>query len=80
MQKVFIEKCLLFSVGSVCLVKQFTPGSRRSLKDIQKLQMMLDQVWKWLSQQSNDFHAAGFEALVKRWDKCISVGGRNVEK
>jgi hypothetical protein len=24
--------------------------------------------------------AAGFDALVKRWDKCISVGGRYVEK
>jgi hypothetical protein len=25
-------------------------------------------------------YAAGFGALVKRWDKCISVGGGNVEK
>jgi hypothetical protein len=24
------------------------------------------KVWKWLRQQSNDFYAAGFEALVKR--------------
>jgi hypothetical protein len=22
-----------------------------------------------------DFYAAGFGALVKRWDKCINVGG-----
>jgi hypothetical protein len=27
-----------------------------------------------------DFHAAGFDALVKRWDKCINVGGGYVEK
>jgi hypothetical protein len=27
-----------------------------------------------------DFNAAGFEALVKRWDKCIGVGGGYVEK
>jgi hypothetical protein len=26
------------------------------------------------------FCAAGFDALVKRWDKCISVGGGYVEK
>jgi hypothetical protein len=30
---------------------------------------------KWLRQQSEHFHAAGFDALVKRWDKCINVGG-----
>jgi hypothetical protein len=38
------------------------------------------QVLKWLRQQSNHFYAAGFETLVKRWDKCISVGGGYVEK
>jgi hypothetical protein len=27
-----------------------------------------------------DFCAVGFEALVKRWGKCISVCGRYVEK
>jgi hypothetical protein len=26
---------------------------------------------KWLRQQLKDFYAAGFEALVKRRDKCI---------
>jgi hypothetical protein len=42
--------------------------------------MMLDQVQKWLRQQSKDFYAAAFNALVKRWDKCVSVGGGYVEK
>jgi hypothetical protein len=32
------------------------------------------------TEQSKDFYAAGFDALVKRWDKCINVGGRYVEK
>jgi steroid 5-alpha reductase family enzyme len=32
-------------------------------------------VLKWLRQQSKDSYAAGFDALVKRWDKCIDVGG-----
>jgi hypothetical protein len=27
----------------------------------------------WLRQQSRDFYAAGFDALVKQQDKCISV-------
>jgi hypothetical protein len=30
--------------------------------------------------QSKDFYTAGFDALLKRWDKCISVGGGYVEK
>jgi hypothetical protein len=35
---------------------------------------------KWLIQQSKDFYAADFDALLKRWDKCINVGGGYVEK
>jgi hypothetical protein len=38
------------------------------------------EVRKWLRQQSKDFYAAGFDALVERWDKCINVGGGYVEK
>jgi hypothetical protein len=37
-------------------------------------------VWKWLRQQSKNFYTAGFDALVKRWDKCINVGGGCAEK
>jgi hypothetical protein len=33
-----------------------------------------------LRQQSRDLYAAGFDALVKQWDKCINVGGGYVEK
>jgi hypothetical protein len=32
------------------------------------------EVRKWLRQQSKDLYAAGFDAQVKLWDKCISVG------
>jgi hypothetical protein len=38
------------------------------------------EVRKWLRQQLQDFYAAGFDALAKRWNKCISVGGGYVEK
>jgi histone-lysine N-methyltransferase SETMAR len=38
------------------------------------------EIRKWLRQQSKDFYAAGFEALVKRWDKCMNVGGGYVQK
>jgi histone-lysine N-methyltransferase SETMAR len=38
------------------------------------------EVRKWLGRQSKDFYVAGFDALVKRWDKCINVSGGYVEK
>jgi hypothetical protein len=33
------------------------------------------EVRKWLTQQSKDIYAAGFNALVQRWYKYINVGG-----
>jgi hypothetical protein len=38
------------------------------------------EVRKWLRKQSKDSCAAGFDALVKRWDKYINVGGGHDEK
>jgi hypothetical protein len=60
MQRIFIKKCCLFMMGSVCHVKRFTTGSRNSLKDARKSQMMPDQVQKWLREQSKGFYAVGF--------------------
>jgi hypothetical protein len=80
MQKIFLKKYFLSTVGSVYHVKPFTTGSRISLKDVRKSQMMPDQMRMRLRQQSEDFYAAGFDALVNQWDKCISVGGGYVEK
>jgi hypothetical protein len=37
-------------------------------------------MWKWLRWQLKDFHATGFDALVKQWDKCVIVGGGYVER
>jgi hypothetical protein len=67
----------MFSVcGGKCLsckaihiwVKKFSQGRSKVVDDE-------TGVRKWLRQQSKYFYAAGFDALVKRWDKCISVGG-----
>jgi hypothetical protein len=41
---------------------------------------MPDQMQKWLRHRSEYFYAAGFDELVKRWDKCINVCGGYVEK
>jgi hypothetical protein len=38
------------------------------------------EVQKWLRQQSKRFYAAAFDAMVKRWDKYINVGGGYAEK
>jgi hypothetical protein len=38
------------------------------------------EVRKWLRQQSKDVYAAGFDELVKRWGRCINVGGGYFEK
>jgi hypothetical protein len=76
LQRIFINKCFLFTMGRVRRVKRFTTGGKYFADD----EEVETEVRKWLRQQSKDFHAAGFDALVKRWDKCINVGGRYVEK
>jgi hypothetical protein len=80
MQIIFKKKCFLFTLGSVYRVKPFTSGSTNSLKDVRKSQMMTDQVRKLLRQLSKVLCAADFDALVKRWEKCINVGGEYVDK
>jgi hypothetical protein len=57
-------------------MKRFTARSRNSLKD----EEVETEARKWLRKQSKDFYAAGFNALVKRWDKCFSVVGGYVKK
>jgi hypothetical protein len=71
LRRIFIKKYFLFMVGSICRVKGFTTGPKNSLTD-EEVEM---EVQKRLRQKSKEFYAAGFEALVKGWDKCISVGG-----
>jgi hypothetical protein len=38
------------------------------------------EVTAWFRQQPKEFYAAGFQGLLKRWDKCLSVQGDYVEK
>jgi hypothetical protein len=38
------------------------------------------EVQKWLRLQSKDSCAAGFDILIKQWDKHVNVGGGYVEK
>jgi hypothetical protein len=69
---VYIWKC--FSCKTVHnWVEKFSEGRSKVAYDAR-------QVRKWLRQQSKDFYVAGFDALVKRWGKCINVGRGYVEK
>jgi hypothetical protein len=34
----------------------------------------------WFSRADKSFYAEAFQALIKRWDKCINVAGEYVEK
>jgi len=34
----------------------------------------------WFRQQPKEFYAAGFQGLVKRWDKCLNLYGDYAEK
>jgi hypothetical protein len=65
MQRMFIKKFFLFTVGSVCRIKRYTTGSINPLKDVRKSQIVSDQVRKWLRQQSKYSCAADFDAVVK---------------
>jgi hypothetical protein len=69
---VYNEKCL-----SLKVVHNWVKERGKSFADDEEFET---EVQKWLRQQSKDFHAAGFCALVKQWDKCINVGGGHVKK
>jgi hypothetical protein len=69
MQRIFV------TYGGKCLWRK---GTHNWVANV--LLMMKGLKRGWLRQQSKDFCGAGFDALVKRWDKCISVGGGYVEK
>jgi hypothetical protein len=76
MQRIFIKKCFLFTVGSVCRLKRFSISGKIFADD----EDVETEVLKWLRQQSKDFYAVGFDALVKRWNKCINIDRGYVEK
>jgi hypothetical protein len=79
-RRIFTKKSFLFAMRSICHVERFTSGSSNSLKGVRSFQMMPHRARKWLRQQSKHLYGAGFEALVKRWDKCINAGGGYVVK
>jgi hypothetical protein len=76
MQRIFIKKCSLFTAENIYRLKRLQLSGKRFADD-EEYEM---GVLKWLRQQSKNFCAEGFDALLKRWDKCINVGGGYIEK
>jgi hypothetical protein len=76
MQNICIKKCFPFTMGSIRRVKRFTSGSRTSLKDVRKSQMMPDH----LREVAETTVKKTFDALIKRRGTCINVLGGYVEK
>jgi hypothetical protein len=56
MQGIFMKKCFLFMLGSVCRVKRFHLGGKL-FADNEEVE---SEVRKWLRQLSKNFHAEGF--------------------
>jgi len=40
----------------------------------------MSSVRAWFRQQPQEIYAAGFQTLVKSWDKCLNLFGDYVEK
>jgi hypothetical protein len=77
----YIHKEIFPVYGNKCLYRKTVHNrvEKCSQRRSTIAQMMHDLVRQWLSQQSKDFYAAGFVALVNRWDKCMNVaGGSNI--
>jgi hypothetical protein len=74
-QRIFLKKCFLLMVGRVCFIKRFTTWWKTFADEEVEIELR-----KWLIQRSEDLYASSFDAQVKRWVKCINVGGGYVKK
>jgi hypothetical protein len=79
MQRIFIKKCFLFTVGSDCRVKLFTTGGKRFADD----EKVETEVRKWLRQQFKRLLCCGFLRTGKAmgqvyqcwWTICRDIKG-----
>jgi hypothetical protein len=69
MQRILIRTLPVY-LGKICRVKRFHLGGKCFADD----EEVETEARKWLRQLPKEFCAIGFNALVKQWDNCISVG------
>jgi hypothetical protein len=79
MQRILIKKRFPFKLESVCRIKRLTTGSR-SVANVSLMMKTLKKRAKVVGTTARNFYAAGFDALVRQWNKFISAGGGYVEK
>jgi hypothetical protein len=73
-----IHKEIVYVYGGICLSRKAVHSyGKKCFSDVEEDEA---EVRKWLRQQPKDLYAAGFDALLKRWEKCINAGGVYVEK
>jgi hypothetical protein len=69
---IFVKKCFLFTVGSVCRVKRFRTGWQTFADD----EEFETEMRKWLRQHSKDFCAAG-KAMGQVYEMSVEDMSRN---
>jgi hypothetical protein len=74
MQRIFINKCFLFTMGSVYRVKRFTTGSRKS-RGRSKVADDARPSAEVAETTVEGLLCCGFRHAGKRRDKCICGGG-----
>jgi hypothetical protein len=72
-----IHKEMFLVYGVKCLSRK---AVHNWMANVSLMKRLKRRCVKWLRQQPKYFCAAGFDALMKRWDKCYNVGGGYVEK
>jgi glutathionylspermidine synthase len=75
----YIHKEMFSVCGEKCstleVVHNLVEKRGRRFADEEEVEV---EVYKWLRQQSKYFYAVGFDALVKRWDRCWSMICREI--
>jgi len=78
-QRISTKKCCPCTVNIACHVKQ---SSKTSFGGTLSWRWRggMSSVRAWFRQQPQEFYTAGFQGLVKRWDKCLNLFENYVEK
>jgi hypothetical protein len=78
-QRISTKKCCPCTVNIACHVKHSSKTSflGERFRDDEAVERA---VCAWFRQQPQEFYTAGFQGLVKRWDKCLNFYGDYIEE
>lgn len=77
-----IYKEMLLVYGKKCLSRKAVYNKMDKFSIFRNFQTAnnLEMTTMWSDSNPKNFYAAGIEAVIKRWDKCINVAGDYVKK